>query len=154
MTGFGECHQTVARERENSDPPDHTIMQRQTAVRWCTLAVLLLAVILVPFVVYEESITAAVESYVRSDQPIVAIAFGIAALLASDVLLPVPSSLAATASGLLMGWPLGTLVTWMGYECWGIYRLLDRHDGRSPRRATVCWGQRASARRRVVRKMG
>ncbi len=114
MTGFGECHQTVARERENSDPPDHTIMQRQTAVRWCTLAVLLLAVILVPFVVYEESITAAVESYVRSDQPIVAIAFGIAALLASDVLLPVPSSLAATASGLLMGWPLGTLVTWMG----------------------------------------
>ncbi len=114
ITGFGKSHETVAREREKSDPPVHTIMQIQMAVRWCILAALLLAVTFVPFVVYEESITAAVESYVRSDQPLVAIAFGTAALLACDVLLPVPSSLVATASGLLMGWPLGTLVTWMG----------------------------------------
>lgn len=89
-------------------------MDRHSATRWCILAALLLAIILVPFVLYEEAITSAVENYVRSEQPLAAIAIGIAALLASDVLLPVPSSLVATASGFLMGWPLGTLVTWIG----------------------------------------
>ena len=101
-------------EQRNLSALGFRSMDRHSAARWCVLAALLLAIILVPFILYEEAITAAVESYVRSDQPLVAIAIGIALLLASDVLLPVPSSVVATASGFLMGWPLGTLVTWLG----------------------------------------
>lgn len=35
-------------------------------------------------------------------------------LLATDILLPIPSSLVSTMSGWQLGWPLGTLATWLG----------------------------------------
>ncbi len=83
-------------------------------LRWSALAVLAAAFILVPFVLYEQEIEEAVEGCIGSARPPAAVALVLAALLCVDVLLPVPSSLVATASGFLMGWPLGVLVNWLG----------------------------------------
>lgn len=83
-------------------------------LRWTLLSVIALALILVPFFLYEEAVTAWARDFVESGRSKTAIAFVIGALLASDVLLPVPSSLVATASGYLLGLVPGAAVTWAG----------------------------------------
>jgi uncharacterized membrane protein YdjX (TVP38/TMEM64 family) len=84
------------------------------AVRWVLLTVLALAVILVPFLLYEQEIAAWAEEFLAGGQSKELIAAAIAGLLASDVLLPVPSSLVATAAGYLLGLVPGAAVTWAG----------------------------------------
>jgi membrane protein DedA with SNARE-associated domain len=74
--------------------------------RWLLLAAGLLAFILVPFALWEDAFHAFAASQ-RS-------AFWIGALLAADVVLPVPSSLLSTAAGALLGFPLGALVSTIG----------------------------------------
>ena len=101
-------------------------------VRWVLLCCLALALILIPFALYEEAITAWARNYVESDRPKTAVALMIAALLASDILLPVPSSLIATASGYLLGLIPGAAVTWAGMT---LGALLGYGLGRKPARA-------------------
>lgn len=78
------------------------------------MAALLAALILVPFFLYEQAVNEALEGYLASERSLPAIAFVLVVLLCCDVLLPIPSSMVATASGFLMGWPLGALVNWLG----------------------------------------
>ena len=86
---------------------------RRPLLRWAVVAALVLCFILVPFALFEEQITAWAGA-VLSRPPTLPLALFVGGLLASDVLLPVPSSLVGTAAGALFGWALGAAVAWVG----------------------------------------
>lgn len=84
------------------------------AARWTALTILALAIILIPFVIWEQPITAWVQEALddKASRPLLAWLLG--GLLAVDVLLPIPSSLISTASGYAFGIVGGTAITWCG----------------------------------------
>ena len=84
------------------------------AARWTLLTLLALAIILIPFAIWEEPITAWVEAVLSDEgsQPLLGAILG--GLLAVDVLLPIPSSLVSTAAGYAFGIPIGATVSWAG----------------------------------------
>jgi membrane protein DedA with SNARE-associated domain len=77
-------------------------------------ALLLLTVILGPFVLFEATINGWVEKFVAPEVSKGAAAAAIAGILAADVFLPVPSSLVSTASGALLGFATGAVVSTAG----------------------------------------
>lgn len=83
--------------------------------RWCAAAALLLALILVPFLLWERAFTALGQGLVggagAASRP--AVAAAIVALLAADVVLPVPSSLVSAGAAAMFGWAGGALI-WLG----------------------------------------
>ena len=81
-------------------------------MRWLAIAVLLLVLVLVPFFLFEDWFNALAARFTR--EPSVTAALAITALLALDIVLPIPSSLLSTAAGALLGFPLGTLVSMAG----------------------------------------
>ncbi len=87
-----------------------------TALRWCLLGLVASALILGPFALFESTLREAAEFLLRADGSREAAAFSVVLLLAADVFLPVPSSLVATASGLLLGLARGAAVTWIGMQ--------------------------------------
>ena len=102
--------------------------------RWCVAAVLVLLLILGPFFIWEESLAGWGRGLLESGSSRWAIGSVLAALLAGDLILPIPSSLLSTAAGSLLGlWP-GALVTWTGMTvgCWIGYGL-----GTGPGRAAT-----------------
>jgi uncharacterized membrane protein YdjX (TVP38/TMEM64 family) len=107
------------------------------SVRWAVVGVLVLAAILVPFALFEEAITAWATAFLGRP-PSVLVGLVIAGLLASDVLLPVPSSLVGTAAGALLGWAVGAAVAWAGMMlgC-ALGWLLGRSAGRAGLRRFV-----------------
>jgi uncharacterized membrane protein YdjX (TVP38/TMEM64 family) len=75
----------------------------------------ILAVILIPFFVFGHKIEAWTSTLMEENtvaRPMAALLLG--GLLASDILMPIPSSLASTACGYLLGIVLGTLVSFIG----------------------------------------
>lgn len=82
--------------------------------RLALLSAIMLAVILVPFLLWGDAIEHWATVFVQSGTGRGQVAAVIAALLASDIALPVPSSLLSTAAGALLGFPLGTLTSWIG----------------------------------------
>ncbi|MDQ0462864.1 putative membrane protein YdjX (TVP38/TMEM64 family) [Caulobacter ginsengisoli] len=86
-----------------------------TAVRWTIAIVLLLAFILVPWMLFDATITRMVGEVFASPAahgPLIALL--IVVLLALDVILPTPSSLVSVAAGALFGWVLGGVLIWLG----------------------------------------
>jgi uncharacterized membrane protein YdjX (TVP38/TMEM64 family) len=81
-------------------------------MRWAVLALVLFAFVLVPFVLFEAEFNSLAERLLRSGGVGAALAIG--GLLALDIVLPIPSSLLSTAAGALLGFPLGTGVSWLG----------------------------------------
>lgn len=73
-----------------------------------------LAVPIVPFLIWGARIEGAVADWARetSGGPLAAVL--LAAVLAGDVFLPVPSSLVTTLGGAKLGFLTGTLVSWLG----------------------------------------
>ncbi|MBL8232257.1 MAG: VTT domain-containing protein [Bryobacterales bacterium] len=76
-------------------------------------SVVLLAIILVPFALWEEQVTAYAQ-HLLSRTSKVEIAAAIVLLLLADVVLPVPSSIVSVAAGALLGHALGWFTIWMG----------------------------------------
>lgn len=83
-------------------------------MRWALLWALLVAFVLVPFFLFEDRFSAAAAQITHSGVSQSAAAAGIFALLALDIFLPVPSSIVATAAGLLLGLGRGATVVWAG----------------------------------------
>lgn len=77
---------------------------------------LVLALVLVPFALFESRILNVALDFLNSSPGRMIAASVIALALASDVVLPVPSSLLATASGMLLGLSMGATVTWVGMQ--------------------------------------
>jgi uncharacterized membrane protein YdjX (TVP38/TMEM64 family) len=87
----------------------------QSTYRWVLLSTGVLAIILVPFFLFGEQIETWTESFLESasDQSTwVALVLG--SLLATDILVPVPSSLTSTAAGFFLGLAGGTATSLAG----------------------------------------
>jgi uncharacterized membrane protein YdjX (TVP38/TMEM64 family) len=86
----------------------------ESAIRLSILWAIVLAVIIVPFILFGDAMQRWVAAQPWGQQAtLLSAAIGIA-LLASDVVLPVPSSLVGTALGAILGAPLGTLAGAIG----------------------------------------
>jgi uncharacterized membrane protein YdjX (TVP38/TMEM64 family) len=110
-------------------------------LRWTALTCLVLALILVPFALWEESITALSARLLAPSAGRLLLAAVIVLLLASDVLLPVPSSFISAGAVALLGALSGgaavalgmTLGGWLGYGLgrWGGEPLAARVAGQA-----------------------
>ncbi len=88
---------------------------RRATCLWIGLIVLLFALILLPFFAVGEPLEAWMEASMRQAQGQPWIAFWmVVALLGSDILLPVPSSIVSTLGGAALGVIGGTLASWIG----------------------------------------
>jgi uncharacterized membrane protein YdjX (TVP38/TMEM64 family) len=83
-------------------------------MRWAVLLVFLIALVLIPFVLFEEYFNVLAARATRGDTPGWLAAAAIVALLALDVFLPIPSSFVSTAAGALLGFWRGAAVIWIG----------------------------------------
>jgi uncharacterized membrane protein YdjX (TVP38/TMEM64 family) len=87
----------------------------QSTYRWVLLSTGVLAIILVPFFLFGEQIETWTESFLESashQSNWVALVLG--SLLATDILVPVPSSLTSTAAGFFLGLAGGTATSLAG----------------------------------------
>lgn len=76
---------------------------------------IVLAVILVPFFLFHNFIDSWIDGILKSlGQHPVYVAVLLCALLASDIILPVPSSIVSIGSGFLLGFENGTIVSFTG----------------------------------------
>lgn len=120
-------------------PSQLAAASNQTALRWLLLAGLVFAVILIPFFLFGPQIEAWTERFIESaarQSGWVAVVLG--SLLAFDILLPVPSSLASTAAGLLLGFVKGLITSLVGMTiCCAIGFWLGARFGRSAARRIV-----------------
>ena len=83
-------------------------------MRWLVVSIVLVALILVPFVLFEHQFNALAESVTRGEASGWYSATAIAVLLASDVFLPIPSSILAAAAGVVLGFVWGAVTVWVG----------------------------------------
>ncbi len=83
-------------------------------MRWAILWVLLLGLVLLPFLLFEQQFNAFAAEVTRSETSRWLVAGAIFPLLALDVFLPVPSSIISTAAGALLGFWAGAAVVWAG----------------------------------------
>jgi uncharacterized membrane protein YdjX (TVP38/TMEM64 family) len=100
-------------------------------MRWLWITMGVLALILIPFFLFESYFTGLAEQ-AASGQVRVPIAVAIiGSLLALDVLLPVPSSIVSAAAGVLLGFWLGAIVIWvaMTLSCVIAYAIGARSAG-------------------------
>ena len=127
--------------------------RRRAAVRWSLLLIGLLALILVPFALFDGSLSAlAVQGLEGARrEPVTVIGFVIL-LLALDVVLPIPSSLVSTFAGAALGWTLGAAAVWLGATLGGLIGYaLGRSAGRGAAMRLVGAEELARARRLVDR---
>lgn len=82
--------------------------------KWFGLLSSLFLLILIPFIIFEETITRVFHDALAANRDPIWLAGLIAILLASDLVLPIPSSIASTAAGTLLGFGAGTLTCWVG----------------------------------------
>jgi uncharacterized membrane protein YdjX (TVP38/TMEM64 family) len=83
-------------------------------MRWLVVLFIILALILVPFLLFEAQFDALAVEMARRQASHWSVGLGLVALLASDVALPIPSSLVSASAGVLFGFVRGTLVVWVG----------------------------------------
>lgn len=83
-------------------------------MRWTLVSIAVLALILVPFLIFEEQVTALAVSLTESGRSQAFVAVAIGSLLAFDVFLPIPSSIISVGAGALLGFVPGASVVWAG----------------------------------------
>ena len=86
---------------------------KREALGWFSLSLVTLSAIIIPFLIFGESIETWTETQISGAHRLV-IAILAALLLAADVLLPVPSSFVSLAAGSALGVAVGTVVIWIG----------------------------------------
>lgn len=92
-------------------------MKISQILRWGALVAGVLALILIPFLLFGTQVELWTHEFIETaaqHTTVVALVFG--GLLATDVIFPVPSSLVSTASGFLLGFLRGSLVSFLGME--------------------------------------
>lgn len=107
-------------------------------LRWSALLLAMAALILVPFALFGDAMDAAVRDTLAGAPPLWWAGLLIIALLAADVVLPVPSSVLGVAAGGLFGVTAGTCISWLGMTlgCELAYHL-GRRGGRGAMRRLV-----------------
>ena len=89
-------------------------MNVRALVGWTAIFVILLAIMLAPFFLYEADVMDVIGALIQGNHTSAILSVELGALLAADVLLPVPSSLVSTICGSLLGFWSGLLVSWIG----------------------------------------
>lgn len=82
--------------------------------RWLVVLAVLVVAVIVPFVLWEDTVNAAVGRWLAAKPSGAAVAAVVVAALAADILLPIPSSVVATAAGSLLGVGWGTAANFVG----------------------------------------
>lgn len=82
--------------------------------KWTLLALLILLIILIPFLIFGESLETWLNYFLNSSPPKLLVGLVVGGLLSIDVLAPVPSSIVSTAGGYFLGFIFGTLVSVIG----------------------------------------
>ena len=83
-------------------------------MRWVLIWLALIAIVLVPFFLFEDQFNAFADRIARGEASTTGAAVAIGGLLALDVFLPVPSSIVSTAAGVLLGFVRGAAIVWIG----------------------------------------
>lgn len=83
-------------------------------MRWALLWVILIGLVLLPFLLFEEEFNAFAAQVTRTGTSRGIVAAAVFGLLALDVFLPVPSSIVSTAAGVFLGFAAGAAVVWTG----------------------------------------
>jgi uncharacterized membrane protein YdjX (TVP38/TMEM64 family) len=83
-------------------------------LRLLVLIVIVLLIPILPFVSFGESFETRITGWLDAALPPGTIAVLVVGLLASDILLPVPSSVVCTFSGKMLGFWVGTAASWCG----------------------------------------
>ena len=99
--------------------------------RWMLLVTVVLAVPIVPFLVFGDSAESQITSWLDASLPPCMVAALVIALLAVDILLPVPSSVVSTFAGKMLGFWAGTAASWCGMTlgvvlAFGLVRVFGR----------------------------
>jgi len=90
-------------------------MIKSRTLRWILLAGLILAIILVPFFILGARMDQWISAFIKTTaRHSLATASVLCTLLASDILLPIPSSIVSTSAGFLLGFPGGFMTSWAG----------------------------------------
>ena len=90
-------------------------------LRASILIAAILAIPIVPFFFLGESIEVIVAGWLSPPPGALAIFFAVVGVLATDVFLPVPSSLVSTLAGAQLSIPLATLASWVGLSLGAIF---------------------------------
>jgi uncharacterized membrane protein YdjX (TVP38/TMEM64 family) len=98
---------------------------------WLLVIAVVLAVPIVPFVVFGDSLEARVGDWLDDALPSRTVALLVIGLLSSDIFLPIPSSVVSTFSGRMLGFWGGTAASWCGMTAgaalaFGLVRLFGR----------------------------
>ena len=83
-------------------------------MRWIWVGLLVVTLILVPFFLFEDYFNQLSARITSGETSPVWASAAIASLLASDVVLPIPSSIISAAAGALLGWWRGAAMIWVG----------------------------------------
>jgi uncharacterized membrane protein YdjX (TVP38/TMEM64 family) len=112
-------------------------------MRLVWLVCLVLALILVPFFLWEEPLTAFAARLVEQHRTAWWIGPAISGLLASDVFLPIPSSILSTVSGAVLGFLGGALANTLGMTlgCLVGYRAGRLAKGQSDEQLAAIWAR-------------
>ncbi|MDP6443383.1 MAG: VTT domain-containing protein [Pirellulaceae bacterium] len=86
----------------------------QTVYKQLIIFTVVLALPVVPFLLFSEPLEAWVREWIETPSGRGSTSTGIIALLASDIFLPIPSSMISTMGGWYLGSWLGTLTSWVG----------------------------------------
>ncbi len=110
----------VRAQTQSSTGPDGDRTGPVSLGRWTTLLAGMLILILGPFFIFEDALTEFGTALLQSElrRPLLAVL--VAGLLASDVLLPVPSSLVSSFAGHVLGFSMGLLAVWSGMMFGGL----------------------------------
>lgn len=83
-------------------------------LRPALLMCLLLAIPIVPFLLFGSAMEAWARQWLNQQPPTAWVVLAVIGLLSGDILLPTPSSLISTMAGWQLGSPLGALASWIG----------------------------------------
>jgi uncharacterized membrane protein YdjX (TVP38/TMEM64 family) len=112
-------------------------------MRLVLIVTAMLALILIPFFLWEDAFTTIATRLVADHRGAWWIPPAIAGLLASDIFLPVPSSILSTASGVLLGFVGGALTNTAGMTlgCWLGYRAGRLASTQADAQMTDLWSR-------------
>lgn len=101
------------------------------SLRWLLLIAAVLAVPIVPFVIFGDALESQIGGWLDDALPPWSVALLVIGLLASDIFLPIPSSVVSTFSGRMLGFWGGTAASWCGMTAgaafaFGLVRLFGR----------------------------
>lgn len=94
---------------------------KKAKLKWVALIAGMLALIIVPFICFGARMDAWTQRFLNSaaDRPGLTASI-LSGLLASDIVLPIPSSIVSTACGYFLGFWGGALASWLGMSVSGV----------------------------------